>query len=143
MQTPIVIAFLLADKVFREMETGKVHIAGTFNQLATLQFPMIHPQFFVYLAITELPTGSKNMGMTFQYIETGEKVLDIKQSISSRSPLDVIEVNMCFNTVKFSQEGNVELTLSVDDQNLMTRVLRIRKVDPPKFTPMPPPDQKF
>lgn len=122
------------------METGKVHVAGTFNQLATLQFPMVHPQFFVYLALTEVPAGNKTLGMKFQYIETGEKVLDIKQTVSSRSPLDVIEVNMCFNTVKFSQEGNVELTLFVDDQPLMTRVLRIRKVDPQQFPNQPPPN---
>ena len=62
MNTPIVVAFLLADKVFREMETGKVHVAGTFNQLATTKFPMIHPQFFVYLALTEVPAGSKAWG---------------------------------------------------------------------------------
>ena len=140
MQNPIVIAFLLADKVFREMETGKVHVAGTFNQLATVQFPMVHPQFFVYLALTEMQTCNKTLGMKFQYIETGEKIIDIKQTVSSRSPLDVIEVNMCFNTVKFSREGSVELTLSINDEILMTRALRIRKVDPPKFQnpPQPP-----
>jgi len=138
MNPPIVIAFLLADKVFREMETGKVHVAGTFNQLATTKFPMVHPQFFVYLAMTEVPAGTKNLGMSFQFIETGEKILEVKQPVTSRSPLDVIEVNMCFNAVNFSQEGNVELTLSFDDKDLMTRVLRVRKVEPPKHPGAPP-----
>lgn len=133
MQTPIVMAFLLADKVFREMETGKVHVAGTFNQLSAFSFPMVHGQFFVYLCITECAVGERQLKLGLRYIETGSRILEVFQSITSRGPIDPIEVNLCFNNIRFEQEGNVELVLWLDDAEVMTRTLRIRKVDPKDF----------
>jgi hypothetical protein len=130
MQNPIIVAFLLADKVFREMETGKVHIAGTFNQLSSTTFPMVHPHFFLYLAITELTEGQRNVGLQLRYLETGLKVLSVEQPIQSRGPLDVIEINLCFNSVRFASEGNIECLLTVDGCDAMTRMLKLKKVEP-------------
>jgi hypothetical protein len=135
MQNPIIISFLFADKVFREMETGKVHIAGTFNQLSSLRFPMVHPQFYIYMSMTELGTGQRNVSLEFRYLETGLKIMAIEQHVHSRGPLDVIEVNMCFNNIQFESEGNVECALKVDDREAMTRVLRVKKIDAPQNPP--------
>lgn len=131
MQNPIIISFLFADKVFREMETGKVHIAGTFNQLASNRFPMVHPQFYIYLAITEMSAGQRSVSLEFRYIETGLKIMAVEQNVQSRGPIDVLELNMCFNSVQFEREGNVELVLKIDDREAMTRMLKIKKVTPP------------
>jgi hypothetical protein len=118
------------------METGKVHVAGTFNQLSSIRFPMVHPQFYLYLAMTELTEGQRKVGLNLHYLETGQKVLHVEQNIQSRGPLDVIEMNLCFNSIKFAEEGNIECTLSVDDEEAMTRVLKIRKVEPPHGSQM-------
>jgi len=131
-------AFLLADKVFREMETGKVHIAGTFNQLSTLRFPMLHPQFYIYLCMNDLDSGEHVLKLEFRYLETGLRVMDLQQPVKSRGPLDAIEVNMCFNSIRFEQEGTVEISLEVDGQAVANRSLRIRKVVPPGETPEEP-----
>jgi hypothetical protein len=131
MQNPIIISFLLADKVFREMETGKVHIAGTFNQLSAARFPMTHPQFYIYLAITEMATGQRSVSLEFRYIETGLKIMAVEQNVQSRGPIDVLELNMCFNSLQFERDGNVEMVLKIDDREAMTRMLRVKKVDMP------------
>jgi hypothetical protein len=131
MRAPIVMAFLLADKVFREMETGKVHIAGTFNQLSSLRFPMLHPQFYIYLCMNDLDEGDHKLKLEFRYLETGLRVMDIEQPVKSRGPLDAIEVNMCFNNIRFEQEGSVEISLELDGQAVANRSLRIRKIVQP------------
>ena len=135
MQNPIIISFLFADKVFREMETGKVHIAGTFNQLSSFRFPMVHPQFYIYISMTELGTGQRSISLEFRYLETGFKIMAIEQHVQSRGPIDVIEVNMCFNNIQFERDGNVECVLKVDDREAMTRVLRVKKIDGPQNPP--------
>lgn len=135
MRPPTVMAFLLADKVFREMETGKVHIAGTFNQLSTLRFPMMHPQFYIYLCMNDLDAGDHKLKLEFRYLETGLRVMDLEQPVKSRGPLDAIEVNMCFNNIRFEQEGSVEISLEVDGHAVANRSLRIRKIVTPGENP--------
>ena len=129
MSKPLLIAFLLADKVFREMETGKVHVAGTFNQLSATRFPMVHPQVYVYLALTDLKAGKRILDIEMHYIESGEKVVKVSQPMESPGPLEVIEFNLCFNHLSFRQPGNVELILSCDDEIVATRMLKIRESD--------------
>jgi hypothetical protein len=129
MDKPILLSFLLADKVFREMETGKVHIAGTFNQLSAMTFPMVHPQFFTYIAISALKPGAHKMGMQLNYLDTGEKLLQVEQEFNSPGPLDVIEMNMCFNQMVFKREGDVELILEINGNIMQTRKLMLKKID--------------
>jgi hypothetical protein len=129
MGNPIILSFLLADKVFREMETGKVHIAGTFNRLSAYAFPMLHPQFFTYIAISDLSIGEHSLMMELQYFESGEKLLRVDQKIKSSSPLEVIEVSMCFNQIVFKDPGNVELILSLNGQIMQTRKLVLKKLE--------------
>jgi hypothetical protein len=128
MENPLILSFLLADKVFREMETGKVHIAGTFNQLSASSFPMVHPQFFAYIAVSALKKGSHQLGMQLSYIDTGEKLLQVDQKFESPGPLDVIEMNLCFNQIIFKKEGSVELVLLVNSEILQTRKLILKNI---------------
>lgn len=128
MHIPVLMAFLLADKVFREMETGKVHIAGTFNQLASLNFPMVHPQFYVYLALTDLREGLHKIALDIRYMETGEPVLKVEQEIQSPGPLEVIEFSMCFNRISFPKEGDVEMLLNCGEAVISSRILKIRSI---------------
>jgi hypothetical protein len=129
MESPIILSFLLADKVFREMETGKVHIAGTFNQLSAFSYPMVHPQFFSYIAVTALKAGKHQLGMELSYFESGEKLLKVDQEIKSGGPLEVIEMNMCFNQIMFKNHGNVELVLKLNNEIMQTRKLILKKIE--------------
>jgi len=111
------------------METGKVHIAGTFNQLSAFSYPMVHPQFFTYIAVTGLQSGSHQLGLELSYFDSGEKLLKVDQEINSGGPLEVIEMNMCFNQIMFKKHGNVELVLKLNDQIMQTRKLILKKME--------------
>lgn len=138
MNNPIVLAFLLADKVFREMETGKVHVAGTFNQLTSVNFPLVHPIFYVYLCMSDLKQGQINMGFEMRYLETGEQVLKVEQPIQSPGPADIIEMNLCFNNIAFRQAGSIELVLTCNGQQFASRVLHIKQANVPPIPDQPP-----
>lgn len=129
MEKPIVVAFLLADKVFREMETGKVHIAGTFNQLAAVNYPMTHPQFHAYLGLTELKEGEHRVKIELSYFDTGYKILNVDQLIQSPGPLEVLELNMCFNRVSFPEPGDAQILVSLNDTILLSRKLVLKKLE--------------
>ena len=50
--TPVVQSFILAEHVYQEAQTGKKVIAGTFQNITTLTFPVVLPKAFIYLALT-------------------------------------------------------------------------------------------
>lgn len=138
---PVLVALLLADKVFREMETGKVHVAGVFNQINSNKIPVMVPTFSIYFAITDLLEGNHKLDLEIRYMESGTRLVKLDREFRSPGPLEVLEMNFCLNMVNFTEEGSVELILSVGGEIIGNRVLRIRKVDgnaPPFFGGIPP-----
>lgn len=126
---PKLLAFLLADKVYRELETGKVHVSGTFNQLAAPSIPMIHQLFYVYLCLTDLKAGNRLLTLDIRYLDTGEEVFKVNQPVDSQGPQEVIEMNLCFKQITFQQEGTIELILTCDDKEISNRTLSIKKIE--------------
>ncbi len=137
MNPPILLAFLLADKVFREAETGKVHVAGTFNRVGALQFPFVFPQIHVYLALTDLAGGRHTLSLEIRHMDRNETLLKVQQPIQGSGPLDVIEVILIFNGVPIPEPGSLELVAGVDDNVVATRLLRVLTRE--EFPTPPPP----
>lgn len=131
MSRPYVHAFLLADKVFREAETGKVHIAGTFNRIGATQFPFHFPQLYIYLALSDLKAGTHEIVMEIRHLELNKSILKIHQPMESPGPLDVIEIIVCFNRVPIEDEGNVEITVNCGLDFIASRNLSVMRKDQP------------
>lgn len=51
---PILKALILADHVYRDGETGKCVIAGTFDSVHAAKFPTVFPRSWAYIALTEV-----------------------------------------------------------------------------------------
>lgn len=137
MEHPVVHAFLFADKVFREAETSKVHVAGTFNRIMGHKLPLVHPCFFVYLCLNNIVGAQHRLSMEVRYLETGREILAISQQLRPLSPLDVVELNFAFNNVTFSESGLVEFVIKYNDEFLSSRTLAIDLVAPPASSQPP------
>lgn len=128
-KAPLLLAFLLADKVFREAETGKVHVAGTFNKVGAVSFPFMFNQLFIYLAMTDLREGKHELSVELRHLDGNRPILKVAHPIQSPGPLDVIEVSMGFNRVMIHEEGCLEFELRCDGAVVSGRTLRVVKME--------------
>lgn len=125
---PVVIAFLVADKVFREAETGKVHVAGTYNRIVSPSFPMVFSPLFIYLAMTDLREGRHDIGLEIRHLESGKLVLKVSQPIQSPGPLEVIEAIFCFGRLLLQEEGLLEMSVSCNGSLAASRSLHVKQI---------------
>lgn len=120
----VCLAMLVADSVFREEGTSKVHIAGTFNQITAAKFPAYQRSMSLFLAITNLMAGKHSGKVVFNYLEDEEKqLLCAEGPIEAESPLQVVELNFCFRGVVFPKPGTLEIAFFLDDEPIQRRKL--------------------
>jgi hypothetical protein len=59
---PTVLAWLVADHVYRDQSSKRCYILGTYSALGSLAFPFTHPGLHAYAALTELHRLEENLG---------------------------------------------------------------------------------
>jgi hypothetical protein len=119
---------LVADSVFREEGTRKVHIAGTFNYISAAKFPARHDSLSLFLAVTELRAGEHKARIEFSYRDEDEqKVLEAEGPINAKSPLQVSELNFRFRGIVFPKPGTIEIAFYLDDEPIQIRKFKVLK----------------
>jgi hypothetical protein len=121
-------ALLIADRVFREETTHKVHISGTFNTIKSPQYPFILSGFNIYAALTDLTPGSHVIKFSFNYHDTQSEMLRIEGSINAKDQLDVSEINFGLTQIIIPREWTIYLELHVDGEHVATRRIQLNKV---------------
>ena len=110
------LAIIVADRVFREEGTRKVHISGTFSEIQAIAFPCRHPSMHLYVALTDARTGPHKGRIRFAYLdETQTEVLSSEGPLRVSGPLEVLELNAEFPNVLFPKEGTLAIEFWMDD----------------------------
>ncbi len=90
---PVLQALVLADHIYVDAHTGKKIIAGTFNELHTVEFPA---QFahctYAYLCLTDL-RAETSLDLKYVDLDTGEVLMQLEDvRVEADSPLDSTEL---------------------------------------------------
>jgi len=129
--TCVCLAMVLADRVFREEGTQKVHIAGTFNQIRAASFPSLHSQMALFLAITNVRPGPHTAVIVFCYLDEDEtEVLRAEGKMEAVDPLQVSELVFNFRNVALPKPGLLEIAFYLDDEPVQRRKLQLTAAEP-------------
>jgi hypothetical protein len=110
-------AILLADQVYRDAETGKCIIAGTFNRIGADRFPAVHPSASLYLNLTDF-MGKARIRIRLSNDRTGDTLGERSFEVESASPLGSSEVTVRLNNLTFQEPGKYSIEVYSGDEYL-------------------------
>ena len=116
-QKPQTRAILLADQVYRDEETGKSIIAGTFNRIGADRFPAVHPSAVLYLNLTDFE-GKAELRIRLASDKDGATLHEHTFEVESRDRLGSCEVTVRLNNLTFPAPGKYSLEISMGDEYL-------------------------
>ena len=117
MTPPKARAILLADHVYRDAETGKCVIAGTFNRIGSNRFPAVHPAASIYLHLTDF-VGKATLNLRICSDRSGEVLGERAFVVESTDRLGSCEVTVLLNNLRFPEPGKYSIELYSGDDYL-------------------------
>jgi hypothetical protein len=127
MVKPKLIAILFADQVITEDKTGKKSIIGTFTKLQSRHFPAVFPQWFIYIALKNIPNNHKYQ---IELIAAGhkKKLFVINGEVWAETANAVAELVFSINQAYFPKGGLYKIIVKIDDVKIGTRDLEVAEL---------------
>jgi hypothetical protein len=142
---PILQALILADRVYRDVATGKHIIAGTFNRILMIRNPLPPPAQqqdgaakmlggmnpgspFAFISLTEILRETK---LTLRYVDLQDNnaLFQGEASVNANSPLETVEIVLPLPMLPTPHPGTYALELLSDDEPI--GAIRIVAVEMP------------
>ena len=102
---PHVNAILLADGVYRDEDSGKFVIAGTFNQVNAGAFPIVHTGSWLYLNLSDFK-GDHELGFRLVRLSDGRELARSPDAaVSSKDTLRHMEIRAALPPLVFDGVG--------------------------------------
>lgn len=115
---PLLLSFVTCDGVHLDHGTGKYYLLGIFSNIRGRQFPVIHPQMFWFIVLTDVAVGEHTLKVSLG-IPGEEPVMQIQRPFESKSPLHRIHLINEIKNLKFEQAGDYGAVLEVDDEPIL------------------------
>ncbi|KMQ51177.1 hypothetical protein CHISP_1883 [Chitinispirillum alkaliphilum] len=131
---PIILAMVICDYYYRDANTGKSILSGTFSSINSASFPSKHGNCAVYVALTDVATGGKAQ---LEFRREGGGFSMQLPSWNVETPKNrraVVEIGGNINGLPLPEEGDYEFVLKWNDQEIAQRRLSAVKVniEPPR-----------
>jgi hypothetical protein len=110
-------AILLADQVYRDCDTQKCVIAGTFNRIGADRFPAVHPSAALYLNLTDFE-GRTELKVRISSDLNGETLGEMVFGVESTNRLGSCEVTVRLTNLSFPEPGKYSLEVYCQDEYL-------------------------
>ncbi len=108
---------ILADQVYRDAETGKCVIAGTFNRIGADRFPATHPSASLYLNLTDFQ-GKAPIKVRMMIDRTRAMIGENTFTVESTNRLGSCEVTVRLNNLTFPEPGKYSIEVWCEDEDL-------------------------
>lgn len=118
----------LCDYVIREEGTGKMSFIGAFTRIATKGFPSVPRPFYVFATLTD-GLGEGNLELTITQLSSDEEIFALQRPIRFPQRFVDLQVLLRLNHCSFPEEGMYLFTLSVDNEAITQRRVRVYSVE--------------
>lgn len=115
---PLVISFVTCDGVHIDQASGKYYLLGIFSNIRARQFPVVHPQMFWFLILTDVAVGQHKLKIHLG-MPTDKPVMELEREFESQSPLHRIHLINEIKNLRFEHEGNYSLIVEINDDPIM------------------------
>lgn len=125
---PICLALVLCDHVWRDPNSGKYTMIGTFASIATASFPLLHRELGVYVCLTEgLGEGPLRLRIC-DVDEERDPVFDAQETIRFKNPNFVAQSTFAIQNLLFPLPGEYRVQLFAFDQFISERRLTLELI---------------
>ena len=129
---PVVLAMMICDAIHQDPATKKCTLLGTFSTISAREFPVVHRQLAVHVALTD-GRGKVRIKLTLVGLdETEPPLFSGEGTIEFADPRVVAELNFGLKNVKFPRPGEYRFQVYANDELLMERRLHVLLVRPQK-----------
>jgi len=118
--TPSVLSINVCDAIIRDEQSKKVSLIGLFNIIRATSFPCTHPLMHVYIALTN-GHGKYRTEVRFVSLEEGKPIMGMIGELNFQNPLQVIEMNLCWQRLNFEKPGDYEVEVLCDGERVEAR----------------------
>jgi len=127
---PVILATVICDAIHQDPATQKCTLLGTFSTINARQFPVVHRQLSVHVALTN-GHGKCKIRITLVGVDESQEALFSKEGvIEFHDPRAVAELNFSIANLKFPQPGEYRLQIFGNDELIAERRLYVRQVPP-------------
>jgi len=129
-ERPIAEALIICDEIINEAGTNKKSLIGTFNSIASVDFPTQHPKICVYAAMS---SGRGEMPAELRCVRVEDQVEIFKAAgmIQFADPNQVVEMSFNFRNVVFERPALYTFELLAGDEVLLEKRFHVVAVSPP------------
>jgi hypothetical protein len=124
----------ICDLIIRDETTKKVSLIGLFNIINAAVFPAIHPILHVYAALTN-GHGKYKANISFVRYENEKELMvaNLEGELSFANPLQIVEINLCFQCLRFDCPGEYVVKILCDNEEVGSRkfIVMGRQQKPP------------
>ena len=132
---PVVLAMIVCDAIHQDPATKKCTLLGTFSTISARQFPVVHRQLAVHVALTE-GRGKVKIKLTLVGMDESQPPLFSGEGvIEFPDPRIVAELNFRLVNVTFPSPGAYRFQVLANDELLMERRLHVMLVRPAQAPP--------
>ena len=118
MPRPILQAFLLADYVYQDTDTGKKIIAGTFNRISAPSFPVVYPFCTAFISLTDVK-GTISLELQFRNLKTNEVIATFGGiDLHAEDPHQTVELTSQIHGLVFPDSGIFSIDVVHDEEIL-------------------------
>jgi hypothetical protein len=111
--TPSVLSINVCDSIIRDEFTKKVSLIGLFNAIRANSFPCTHPLLHVYVALTN-GHGRYQTDIRFLNLADNKPIVGMKGHLEFQNPLQVVELNVCWQRLRFEKSGEYVVQVLCD-----------------------------
>jgi len=127
-QLPTPISLMLCDQVVFEQGTQKPYLLGVFTGIAVEEFPTPPQRFDVFTAFTD-GLGDVTMTLNVVHLESNNEVYSQTMVLAFPDPLRVVNLRFRVRQLMFDSPGTYLFALTVDDQELAARRVRVYQAE--------------
>ena len=111
--TPSVLSINVCDSIIRDEFTKKISLIGLFSVIRAKNFPCTHPILHVYVALTN-GHGKYQTDIRFLNLEDNKPIVGMRGHLEFQSPLQVVELNVCWQKLRFDKPGEYVVQVLCD-----------------------------
>jgi len=116
-ETPTVNALLVAERVYRDGQSGNWIIAGVFNTITVSQLPWVHDWMEIFFQVTNV-SRPVDLRLHIEHAADANVVVNVGGNIAAPSPLKVIEAKITLRYAPFPKAGKYWVQLTSHQQIL-------------------------
>ena len=126
-ELPECLSIIVCDDIYRDEETKKLVIVGTFNNIKAAEFPCRHGQLSVLFTLTN-GRGAYDLALGIEHAESGCALIEMRGPLTLEDPLQIADFNVKLAGVEFPAPGKYWVCVRINGELVRQRPFLVRRV---------------